>query len=194
VGGYQLFEARYRRWLDDDTGVDLGIDVVRDPIDDRWGAMVVAGYEFRDLFALTASPDSLPYPTGCVVGGNVGVRVGAKPIGYALYGIVAFFAALEDISREAVTHDRPRRCASVGASSVRSRNGGESVTTPNRAATAVAVHPAGKQPASAHTRCDRWRNTTALVRNAPMLTHVHQRCGTLQRRTQTAGGYPQMVG
>lgn len=77
-----VYKARYRRWLADDIGFDVGVG------GGHFGLIGEVAVEYRDLFGVEAALNTVP------IGGNqhgvvatVGVRCGTEVVGLLLYGL-----------------------------------------------------------------------------------------------------------
>ncbi len=78
------YKARYRRYLGGEgAAFDLGIG------GGRYGASGELAIGYRDIIAVSAGVNSVPTRDGNDVAANVGVRLGATGIVYALYGLLA---------------------------------------------------------------------------------------------------------
>jgi len=77
-----LLELRYRHWLGDQLGLDLGAAALYGSA--RGGGMADISLEVADAIALTASVDAVPLPSGIGLGANLGIRVGSGLVGVSL--------------------------------------------------------------------------------------------------------------
>ena len=72
-------KARYRRWLSNEIGVDVGVG------GGSFGVNGEVAIEWRDIIAISAGSNTFPVEMGRGLSGTVGVRVGAKGLLALLY-------------------------------------------------------------------------------------------------------------
>ncbi len=76
-------KARYRRWLRDDLGLDVGLG------GGRFGAIGEVAFEWRDIIALSAGVNTFPVDLDHQASTTVGVRFGAKGVGLLFYALMS---------------------------------------------------------------------------------------------------------